>query len=161
MIRRKGRRRRTGDELVVVEAGERDGVRAGALARAGGAALVGLHAGEAAGEAAAPGAPVLPRLLPALLARGPLAPAAGGGAGVGGRAPRGRRLLSIVLHSRGVGGSILQGDGACALGFNWRFISARGGRHGASVELPSSQALVKRPWWLADSFYFYFFFLFV
>jgi hypothetical protein len=54
-------------------------------------------------------------------------------------------------------GSILQGDGACALGFNWRFISARGGRHGASVELPSSQALVKGPWWLADGFYFYFF----
>ena len=102
MIRRKGGRRRTGDELVVVEAGERDGVSAGALARAGGAALVGLHAGEAAGEAAAPGAPVLPRLLPALLARGPLAPAAaaGGGAGVGGRAPCGRRLLPVVLHSR-------------------------------------------------------------
>jgi len=157
MIRRKGRRRRTGDELVVVEAGERDGVRAGALARAGGAALVGLHAGEAAGEAAAPGAPVLPRLLPALLARGPLAPAAGGGAGVGGRAPRGRRLLSILLHSRGVGGSILQGDGACALGFNWRFSSARGGRHGASVELPSSQEAVVA----CGQFLFLFFFLFV
>ena len=103
MIRRKGGRRRTGDELVVVEAGERDGVSAGALARAGGAALVGLHAGEAAGEAAAPGAPVIPWLLPALLARGtfgPAATAAGGGAGVGGRAPRGRRLLPVVLHSR-------------------------------------------------------------
>ena len=36
----------------------------GTLARAGGAALVGLHAGEAAGEAAAAGAPAAVSLLP-------------------------------------------------------------------------------------------------
>ena len=35
-----------GEELVVVELGERDGDGAGALAGAGGAALVGLHAGD-------------------------------------------------------------------------------------------------------------------
>lgn len=62
----------TGEELVVVEVGERDGVGAGALAGAGGAALVGLDAGEAAGEAGAARAPVLPWLLAALLARAPL-----------------------------------------------------------------------------------------
>ena len=86
----------TGEELVVVELGERDGDGAGALAGAGGAALVGLHAGEAAGEAGAARAPVLPRLLPALLAWGTLIPAAAGavgGGGAGGRALRGRLPL--------------------------------------------------------------------
>jgi hypothetical protein len=87
---------RTGEELGVVEAGERDGGGAGALAGAGGAALVGLDAGEAAGEAGAAGAPVLPRLLPALLARGALL-----AGGVGVRVIRLRAaLLPIVLHSQ-------------------------------------------------------------
>jgi hypothetical protein len=72
--------------------GERDGFRAGALAGAGGAALVGLDAGEAAGAA---GAPVLPWLLPALLTKGHLS-AAGAGAS---RVIRLRAaLLPIVLH---------------------------------------------------------------
>jgi hypothetical protein len=94
-----GRRREVGrvgtrEELVVVEVGERDGVGAGALAGAGGAALVGLDAGEAAGEAGAAGAPVLPRLLTALLARSALlAAAAGGWAGARGRILRGRLRL--------------------------------------------------------------------
>jgi hypothetical protein len=87
---------RTGEELGVVEAGERDGGGAGTLAGAGGAALVSLDAGEAAGEAGAAGAPVLPRLLPALLARGPLL-----AGGVGVRVTRLRvALLPIVLHSQ-------------------------------------------------------------
>ena len=74
----------TREELGAVELGERDGDGAGALAEAGGAALVGLHAGEAAGEAGAARALVLPRLLPALLARGTLLPAAAGAVGGGG-----------------------------------------------------------------------------
>lgn len=90
----------TGEELVVVEAGERDGVGAGALAGAGGAALVRLDAGEAAGEARAAGAPVLPWLLPALLTRGPLLAAAGARAGVVVRVLRlCPAILPIVLHS--------------------------------------------------------------
>ena len=88
--------RLTGDELVVVKLGEGDGVGAGALAGAGGAALVRLDAGEAAGEAGAAGAPVLPWLLPALLARGPPLVAAA----AGGHVLSGWRLLPIFLHSR-------------------------------------------------------------
>jgi hypothetical protein len=103
-----GRRREVGrvgtrEELVVVEVGERDGVGAGALAGAGGAALVGLDAGEAAGEAGAAGAPVLPRLLPALLARSALL--AGGWAGAGGR---------LRLHAEA--GGARRGCGAAAVG---------------------------------------------
>ena len=60
----------TGEELVAVQLGERDGDGAGALAGAGGAALVGLHAGEAVGEAGAARAPVLPWLLPAAAGAG-------------------------------------------------------------------------------------------
>lgn len=79
----------TREELVVVELEGRDGVGAGALDGAGGAALVGLDAMEVAGEAGAAEAPALPRMLSALLARGaPLFDAAGAGAGggdVGGR----------------------------------------------------------------------------
>jgi hypothetical protein len=98
----------TREELVVVEVGERDGVGAGALAGAGGAALVGLHAGEAAGQAGAAGAPVLPRLLPALLARSALL--AGGWAGAGGRVLRGR----LRLHAEA--GGARRGCGAAAVG---------------------------------------------
>lgn len=100
-----------------------------------------LDAGEAAGEAGAAGAPVLPRLLPALLARRPLLPAAAAGAraGVGRRLLRGRRLLPIVIHSGG--GSkgaarVLVGAvrrGGEVLGFNGRFISHLSGRLDASV----------------------------
>lgn len=119
--RRKAEGRLTGDELVVVELGERDGVSAGALAGAGGPALVGLDAGEAAGEASAAGAPVLPRLLPALLAWGSLLPAAaaaaGARAGVGGRLLRVRRLLPIVIHSGGGGRTGVRRGGE-GLGFN-------------------------------------------
>ena len=103
---------------------EGDGVGAVALAGAGGAALVRLDAGEAAGEAGAAGAPVLPWLLPALLARGPLLLAAAGG---GGRLLRGwRLLLPIFLHSGG--DSRLERGGAagrCLLGFNGREVYER------------------------------------
>lgn len=80
---------------MVVEVGERDGVGAGALAGAGGAALVGLDAGEAAGEAGAARAPVLPWLLAALLARAPLLalPSPAAAAGI-----RSGWLPSLILH---------------------------------------------------------------